>query len=47
MSNENLKKIESIFKKHQDTIQKLTSLIPRSMKLQVLLKKQFTQAVKC
>ena len=39
MSNENLKKIESIFKKHQDTIQKLTSLIPQINEVASLIKK--------
>jgi len=39
MSNENLKKIESIFKKHQDTIQKLTLLIPQISEIASLIKK--------
>ena len=39
MSNENLKKIESIFKKHQDTIQKSTSLIPKISEVASLIKK--------
>lgn len=39
MSNENLKKIESIFEKHQDTIQKLTSLIPQINEVASLIKK--------
>ena len=39
MSNENLKKIESIFKKHQDTIQKSTSLIPQISEVASLIKK--------
>jgi len=39
MSNENLKKIESIFNEHQKTIQKLTLLIPQISEIASLIKK--------
>ncbi|CEZ19927.1 Phosphoheptose isomerase [Candidatus Methylopumilus planktonicus] len=39
MSNENLKKIESIFNEHQKTIQKLTLLIPQISEIAGLIKK--------
>ena len=39
MSNENLKKIESIFKNHQDTIQKSISLIPQISEVASVIKK--------
>lgn len=38
MSNENLKKIESIFKKHQDTIHKLSSIISQLNEVAELIK---------
>ena len=39
MSNENFKKIESIFKNHQDTIQKSISLIPQISEVASVIKK--------